>query len=117
MVPHHTKPSMTDLETLEEEPYDYSFEEALNSLIADFVTDNPYIECLATLFQLPKGEWVSLGKLCGDVPQFPANVALYHLSSEITHEVFVTWLDHPWNDESKDFVIIFSIVSAKCSIL
>lgn len=101
---HHY--SMTDLDSVEDEPYDYTFEEALQDLIADFVTDKPYIGCLATLFRMPKGEWVSLEQLCKNVPSFPATIALYNLPSEIPQEVFVAWLDHPWNDESNDFVII-----------
>lgn len=97
---------MTDLDTIEDEPCDYTFEEALQGLTADFVTDRPYMGCLAALFRMPKGEWVSLEQLCGDVPQFPATIALYNLPPEIPREVFAAWLDHPWNDEFNDFVII-----------
>lgn len=97
---------MTDLDSVEDELYDYTFEEALQDLTADFVTESPYIECLATLFRMPKGEWVSLEQLCRDVAQFPANVTLYNLPPEIPQEVFVAWLNYPWNDEFNDFVII-----------
>lgn len=97
---------MTALDTVEDEPYDDTFEQALKGLIADVVTNKPYGRGLAILFRMPKGEWISLEQCCRDVPQFSTNVALYNLPLEIPREVFVAWLDHPWNDESNDCVII-----------